>query len=72
MLLIDYIAKNKIKVADFALKIGVTRDCVHKYIRGERKPIDDEILKNIAYITKGEVTANDFYGITPKRRKRND
>lgn len=69
MRLNEYIEDNQVKVAEFAVAIGVTRDCVYKYMSGKRKPTDEIILQNIKVETQGKVTANDFYAL-PKKRDR--
>lgn len=72
MLLRDYITKYEKKVSEFALEIGVTRDCVQKYMSGKRRPTDEEVLLRIYNATDGAVTANDFYDIPSKfKKKRN-
>lgn len=62
MLLREFITENHLTVIDFAQKIGVTRDCVQKYMSGKRRPKNKDILLRILKLTDGQVTANDFYG----------
>lgn len=54
-----YLDRNKISDSDFADKIGVTRQAVHRYKTGERFP-ERPVLAKIFTATKGAVTANDF------------
>lgn len=61
MLLRDWIIDHKKKVTAFALEIGVTRDCVQKYMSGKRRPTDQKVLQKIFEATGGDVTANDFF-----------
>lgn len=72
MLLRDWMTINKKKISEFASEIGVKRDCIQKYMSGKRRPIDEQIIQKIIDVTGGAVTANDFYGLTLKpKRKRN-
>lgn len=69
MILRDYISKYKKRVTTFATEIGVTRDCVYKYMNGDRIP-EKEVMPSIVRVTKGEVTANDFHDLPILRKKR--
>lgn len=72
MLLKDYIAESGVTVVSLAKRLGVTRDCIHKYISGDRRPKNKLILNRILKATDGKVTANDFYlnGHSKKKGKR--
>jgi transcriptional regulator with XRE-family HTH domain len=59
MQLADYLKSRCLSDRDFAASIGVKRQTVHKYRRGERRPDCMRIAK-IAEVTKGKVTARDF------------
>lgn len=54
-----WLAANKISIADFAGRIGVTQTAVYRYVDGDRTP-RPEVLRQIHAATGGEVTANDF------------
>jgi DNA-binding transcriptional regulator YdaS (Cro superfamily) len=62
MKLSDYLTHNSISPADFAKSIGVSKETVRRYIVGDRRPARKK-LPVIVEATKGEVTANDFFGI---------
>lgn len=68
MRLSDYFKNHKCNAEDFAELIGVSDQAVYKYLSGERKPRDKEILAAIANATNGQVTANDFYNV-PSAKK---
>jgi len=59
MRLAAYLKRERIKIADFAAKISVHEKSVSRYLGG-RVP-STEVLKRIVSVTKGEVTANDFF-----------
>lgn len=63
MRLADYLKTHKISDAAFARSIGVERQAVGRYRSGDRFP-EKEILLRIFSETNGEVTANDFAGIS--------
>jgi transcriptional regulator with XRE-family HTH domain len=44
---------------DLAQRLGVHRNSVHRYLRGDRRP-DWEVLERLRILTKGKVSANDF------------
>lgn len=69
MILRDYISKYKKRVSTFASEIGVTRDCVYKYMSGDRIP-DEAIMPMIYRATNGKVTANDFFDLPTLKKKR--
>jgi transcriptional regulator with XRE-family HTH domain len=45
--------------AELARRLGVHRNSVHRYLRGDRRP-DWEVLERLEVLTKGRVTARDF------------
>lgn len=55
------------KDRDFAAEIGVSRQALHRYRRGERTP-RPQILARIRDASAGAVTANDF--MPPEERNR--
>ena len=63
MTLKDYLTKHKLSPGEFGKLIGRARQSVHRYIHGERFP-DRATLEQIAQITGGKVTANDFVGMS--------
>ena len=56
----DYLAKAGLSMAQFAQKIGVSREAVRGWCGGEYSPSLQRI-KRIEEITEGEVTARSFY-----------
>jgi transcriptional regulator with XRE-family HTH domain len=62
MKLSDYLTAKSITRFDFAQMIDRSPEAVRRYMKGERKP-EPETMLRIAEITEGEVTANDFFGI---------
>jgi DNA-binding transcriptional regulator YdaS (Cro superfamily) len=62
MKLAQYLKDHSIHPADFAKSIGVSKETVRRYIVGDRRPARKK-LPVIVEATKGEVTANDFFGI---------
>ena len=59
MTLTDYLNRERIPMAAFAERIGVSRQSLHRYTAGQRRP-DWDVLSRIVRETNGEVTANDF------------
>lgn len=59
MKLADYLHSVPTKDADFADRIGVTRQSLHRYCAGERTP-RPEVMVRIRRVTNGAVTADDF------------
>lgn len=57
-----YLFETKTKPAEFARTLGVSREAVRLYIKGDRLPRRD-IMERIVRETDGEVTANDFYEV---------
>lgn len=66
MRLIDYLNDNDISPAEFAVSIGVSKEAVRRYIAGDRRPTR-RVLEKIALATACEVTANDFFQMTPQQ-----
>lgn len=62
MKLSDYLAQKGLTEAEFADRIGSSREAVRRYCKGTRIP-DREKMAKIALATACEVTANDFFGI---------
>lgn len=62
MKLSDYLSGKEISAASFAETLGVERQTVHRWVRGERYP-DFKMLVRIAEATGGAVTPNDFFGV---------
>lgn len=63
MTLKDWLAERQVSVPEFAARIKRTPEAVRRYANGDRIP-DKETMPVIAHETSGEVTANDFFGIT--------
>lgn len=59
MRLSDYLTQNNITDAVFAEKIGVTRQAVHRYRNGGRRP-DWATMAAIVRETNDAVTPDDF------------
>lgn len=58
-----YLKNNNITQKDFAELLGVDKMTLWRYVQGTRIP-KPKIMQKIFELTKGEVTANDFYGVT--------
>lgn len=61
MTLSEYLKQNEISQARFAEQIGCCQSDVARYLAG-RKP-REEIMHRIFNVTKGQVRADDFYGL---------
>ena len=59
MTLDRFLASQEITRAAFAARIGVSRVTLQRYLAGDRFPRPD-VLRRIATVTEGAVTANDF------------
>lgn len=59
MTLTSWLSKTNTSDADFAERIGVTRQALWRYKVAGRVPKPD-IIARIAKATNGKVTANDF------------
>lgn len=64
MRLSDFLDQKQLTNAAFGARIGVSRQTVLRYRRGDRIPGKAEMAL-ISEATAGAVTANDFYGVTP-------
>ena len=62
MILKDWLKKENKTVADMARDLGISHSVVLRWASGERIPSSENMQKIFVY-TKGEVTANDFYGV---------
>ena len=62
MTLSEYLDANNMTGADFATRIGVSRQALHRYVNGERRP-EWPVIERIAAATDGAVTANDFMSL---------
>lgn len=60
MQITDWLTKNDISDADFAARIGVSRQALHRYKSGERIP-RPAILQRIQGQTGGQVQPADFF-----------
>ena len=67
MTLPDWLHAHDLTDAAFAARIGVTRQALHRYKRGERFPHRD-VLARINKVTRGEVSANDFMVLVQKHQ----
>lgn len=66
-----YLHNHKISQANFAINLKVTRDAISKYIRGERFPRPEIILK-IEKATDGYVRPSDWYVDNTEQLSKND
>lgn len=62
MQLKDWLTEEGQTLAEFGERIGRTAEAVRRYANGDRIP-DRETMPKIAEVTKGRVTANDFFRI---------
>ena len=65
MQLTQYLENSATPVAEFARQIGVDQVTVYRWCKGKRFP--REHIRLIAEVTKGSVTANDFFSIQPAK-----
>ena len=63
MQITDWLTTNDISDADFAARIGVSRQALWRYKAGERIP-RRPILERIQSVTGGDVRPADFFGST--------
>jgi transcriptional regulator with XRE-family HTH domain len=72
MTLTEYLHANDLTASEFARRMGVSPQAVHRYCDGGRVPRKPEMEK-ILDLTDGLVTPNDFFGVPPcsgpKRRR---
>lgn len=59
MTLAEYLDKAETSDTAFAEMIGVSRQALHRYKTGERRP-EWNVLERIRDVTGGQVTPNDF------------
>lgn len=59
MTLSDWLRQSRLSHDEFADRIGCDRSSVTRYVHGNRMP-RPEVLRRIAEVTGGAVTANDF------------
>lgn len=62
MTLETYLAANGLKETDFAKLIGVEQSTVNRLKRGSMPT--REVMARIFEVTGGQVTGNDFYGLS--------
>jgi DNA-binding transcriptional regulator YiaG len=63
-----YLDQNKLSERDFAAllaPVGASEHTVIKWVRGERMPRPDAMLR-IVEVTAGKVQPNDFYTSSPQ------
>lgn len=60
----DYCKARGWGPAELARRIGVHRNSVDRYLRGERRP-SWEVLERIKIVTKGKIKADDFLEKVP-------
>jgi DNA-binding transcriptional regulator YdaS (Cro superfamily) len=63
MKLSTYLSEYGISQRAFAKEIGESPQNIGRYVNGERIKIDPDTMMKIYKATKGQVTANDFYGL---------
>lgn len=61
-----YLELQKLTLGAFGKSIGVTRQAVCRYVAGDRIP-DRYTMSKIMAVTRGAVTANDFYNAPSKK-----
>jgi transcriptional regulator with XRE-family HTH domain len=69
MRLAEYLTANGLTPEKFADELGVDAVSVRRYMSGTRRP-RWAVMARIADLTGGQVTANDFVPVEPKRRVR--
>lgn len=60
MKLSEYIDQNQTSIREISKKLDVSYEAVRRYAHEGRVP-DSLRMKKLMKITKGQVTANDFY-----------
>jgi transcriptional regulator with XRE-family HTH domain len=58
-----YLDEHRIGIPQFAPRIGVSVQALHRYLLGERIP-RPEVLEQISLATNGAVQPNDFYAFS--------
>lgn len=62
MTLADYLVEHKLTHQEFAARIGCEQPTVTRFVKKRRIPSPD-LMRQIAGVTNGAVTANDFYEV---------
>lgn len=62
MTITEFLAGGELTAATFAERIGVSRQALHRYTTGERRP-EWGVIERIVIATNGAVTANDFLNL---------
>jgi transcriptional regulator with XRE-family HTH domain len=61
MTLQQFMTHANLDAAQLAAQVGVGREAVRKWVRGERIPRPN-LMRRIVKVTKGKVGPADFYG----------
>ena len=67
MNLASFLKSKAISDSDFADRVGVSRQAIHRYKNGERIP-EKPVLSKIYKVTGGAVTPNDFFDMSKQSR----
>ena len=59
MQLQQWLKKQSMPIMVFAERVGAHRSSIYRFIKGQTLP-RREVLRRIAEVTRGQVTANDF------------
>lgn len=54
-----YLREHNVPIGTFAVAVGVSRNTVHRWLRGENRP-NWKRIERIAELTQGKVTADSF------------
>lgn len=65
MKLKNFLDKESISIQQMANDLELPYEYIRRYVNENKIPRPETMAKIVAY-TKGEVTANDFYGIEEK------
>lgn len=66
MKLKDWLKKEELIQEKLSEGLEISQAAISYYVNGQKIPRPENMAKIVAY-TKGEVTANDFYGIEEKK-----
>ena len=66
MKLKNFLDKKSISIQQMATDLELPYEYIRRYVNENKIPRPETMAKIVAY-TKGEVTANDFYGIEEKK-----
>jgi transcriptional regulator with XRE-family HTH domain len=69
MTLHEYLKSKKLTQYAFADLIKVSQAAVYRYVNGLRIP-EEEVMPRIYVVTNGAVSANDFYNLPKKTKKK--